>query len=215
MFRHHHGDARLQVSILPRPGRWKGKRLAHAKKSALEQAELEVCYASEALDQIKSTTTLHDVEKRWSEFLTRLEKAAVKLGFACNGTKLEPWFGSIIAERRQDEVLAYLKNARDADFHGIEPITRHEPSWLGIGTRGSGGFIDRIVIDRGRIKMGPMAARNARITIAPASIQLVPVKNRGRTYPVPGPDRSLISIGDRGLAYYRSKLAEARAASLS
>ena len=67
---------------------------------------------------------LIDFESNWIDFLNNLEKIWKKSELECNNiSNFQPWQGSFKKERRRDPLLKYLKNARDADQHSIQPIT--------------------------------------------------------------------------------------------
>ena len=73
------------------------------------------------------------MEEAWSNFLTMANRAYTKLeqGAKDNG-KHRAWFGRQKHERRQDPSLRYIKNARDADEHGLERITERASGGIGI-----------------------------------------------------------------------------------
>lgn len=181
-------------------------------------AERELSIARTKLEMLGKSGSLAEAEQLWSETLTALQRFVTKLSIGCQGKKLAPFFGEIVNAQRNDPLLAYVKNARDADEHGIELITEREGPGVGIGPRhGSVLHIDFLRFDKGKMTMGPLTAAGARFVFSPAKLILVPVRNRGRVYPVPFSHLGLalgtpspLAVGKRALAYFEGRLAAAR-----
>ena len=92
----------------------------------------------------------------------------------------------MVGLRRNDPLLSYVKNARDADQHTLSAITARSPSELTLTAGGPQGraLIKRITINGN----GQLAMEGDGVLILdfrPEQTRLVPVVNRGRTYPVP------------------------------
>jgi len=91
------------------------KDLQKAKKSLKKMKEIK------SKDDEK---LLMEFESNWIDFLNYLEKISKKSELECKHfSNFQPWQGKYINERRKDPLLRYLKNARDADQHSIQPIT--------------------------------------------------------------------------------------------
>ena len=121
---------------------------------------------------------------RWKKFLHRLERAWFKSeSHYSRSPKWHSWAGQFITQRRQDPLLSYLKNARDADEHTVAEITARVAG-VAIGAPpGQSVVVDSLVIKNGQVfvdSTGPLV-----VEFLPARTQLLPVANRGRTYPVP------------------------------
>jgi hypothetical protein len=86
---------------------------------------------AEALKVCKSHEEFCDT---WYQFLVTYKNVYTALD---QGSKASPqsrqWFGAKKNERRDDPLLQYLFQARDADEHGIESVTQFVPGSLAIG----------------------------------------------------------------------------------
>lgn len=136
-------------------------------KTQIDRAHTEFSYAQIAADELARAENWDDMERHWSNFLTafrrvfdRLEKAAVKG---------DAWLGSINRFRSSDPLMVYLEQARHADEHGAARIT--DRNW------GFTNEIERVIRPDGGVFV--------RFEMQDAHVELVPVTNRGKTYPVP------------------------------
>ncbi|CAM8636332.1 hypothetical protein MCEMSHM24_03155 [Comamonadaceae bacterium] len=157
---------------------------------AIKQVWERLHKAKAALDAMTSSRTLGQIEVGWSDFLTAASTIFSKLERGSKGhSKTEPWFGRIKNERRTDPLLSYVHHARNADEHGIAPITDKRNGYLAI--KGD-VHIEHLSIDgRGNIQLGRVtglnSARPPEIIFEPARIELLPVLDDrfGDTFDVP------------------------------
>jgi len=127
------------------------------------------------------------------------------------------WKGSFEKLRRTDPLLAYLVNARGAEEHTVTEIVETKPGSLGIGAaEGNALYIERMDINRGRISI--KSPQKIRVEFTPARMRLLPVTNRGRTYPLPTAHlgtavepNDIFAIAHAGLAFYDEFLGKAKA----
>ena len=96
----------------------------------LSFSEKELKKAKMSLEKMKKIKSKDDknllieFESNWIDFLINLEKIWKKSELECKHfSTFQPWQGKYKNERRKDPLLKYLKNARDADQHSIQPIT--------------------------------------------------------------------------------------------
>jgi hypothetical protein len=104
-----------------------GLDLAIMDKAAVEAAQQCIELAEAAIHAMENADTFKKLEVGWSEFLTWANRAYVKLEQGSKTDKRSThWFAEKKHERRKDPLLKYVKNARDADEHGLKRVTERE-----------------------------------------------------------------------------------------
>jgi hypothetical protein len=103
---------------------------AGMKLEALNAARRGCERAREKLGAMSASTDLEAFAILWSEFLTAANRVCTKLEQGAKEGSNKRWFDRIKHTRR---VLFYVHQARDADEHGIQPITGRSPSTLSTG----------------------------------------------------------------------------------
>ena len=101
--------------------------------------------------------------------------------------------------------MKYIKNARDADEHGLAGITKREPP----RTVTTWGHIE--AVDGDTIRLTPQSwSQPPKITIAssPERVHLVDVFNYGDKYEPPG-DLKPLSVAQKAITHLKSLVAEA------
>jgi hypothetical protein len=93
------------------------------KAEALQQAKSRLVRATQAIETLKTASTVEDAEAAWTDFLLAAATIYSKLeqGAKTNG-KSQAWYGRKKKERRDDQLLLYLHFARNSDEHGIERV---------------------------------------------------------------------------------------------
>lgn len=184
------------------------------QSSAQIHIELQRC--SELLERLATAGTPADFEEKWQRFLGHIERVWNKCqDHFGRSPKWNGWKGRHERQRRIDPLLSYLINARGAHEHTVANIAERKPGAIGIGAGPSG----RVHIKRLQIRANGIRGEwdgDLAVTFTPGRVDLVPVTNRGRTYPVPTShlgaqlgDSSALNIGKQGLAYYQALVAEA------
>ncbi|MGH8384934.1 MAG: hypothetical protein ACRESJ_05485 [Pseudomonas sp.] len=148
--------------------------------------KLELDKALQSINAMENATSLDDFEEAWKGFLFRLERCFNKaMAHFKKSPKWDAWWGPYKKSRTTDELLAYLINARGAEEHSVEEIVGRDPG--GVGISGVNGKPLRI--QGGKIHGdGNFEIRSPdgfKIEFIPAKMTLLPVRNRGRDYPVP------------------------------
>lgn len=92
--------------------------------SAVEQAKRHLSRAERALQQLLNATGITETRSAWTDFLTAVSAIyeILKVGSRSLGSSAG-WFGRVVKERRDDELLRYLHHARNSDFHGLKEVT--------------------------------------------------------------------------------------------
>ncbi|MCF8053657.1 MAG: hypothetical protein K9K75_00290 [Deltaproteobacteria bacterium] len=181
-----------------------------------EQPHIELAKARVAIDAMRSAKALDEFEENWKEFLGRLERVWNK-AFSQFGKspKWNGWKGRFEGPRKTDPLLAYLVNVRGADEHTVNEIVGREPGGIGINAaEGNSLYIERMEINNGRISI--KSPQKIRVDFLPARTTLLPVVNRGRTYPIPTTHlgspvdpMNVVSVAEAGAQFYQQFLAQA------
>lgn len=107
-----------------------------------QKAQKRAEQLKKCLDQLRSSRNHSDFEEAWTNFLlahnaifTILEQSAK------HSPQSRQWYGRKKNERRKDPLLQYLHQARNADEHGIEPITVDVPGSVNVIGDVYGGLI--------------------------------------------------------------------------
>jgi len=163
-----------------------------------------------------SSKDLHDFEEAWKEFLRRLERIWNKTeAHFMKSQKWNGWNGKYLTLRKSDPLLCYLVNARCADEHTVAVITAKTPGSIGINpSQGDFLHIRRMTITPGKIFVD--SSQPISVDFIPGKVQLLPVVNRGRKYPVPASHlgRSIesddvLTLAELGVSFYEEVLQKA------
>jgi hypothetical protein len=151
-----------------------------------------------------------------------LQRAFTKLKIAAKDGPAKGWYDKIEHARKTDELLIYVRHARNADEHGVEEITqkqmrhilmkpkdrtkRTQVDYVGMRTDPSGNTT---------VAAGPIAMQNLNIEVTPSKVVLIPVRDRGSTYQPPAQHLGMpitpdpIEVARLALAYLEATLADA------
>ncbi|WP_373953792.1 hypothetical protein [Vibrio pomeroyi] len=185
----------------------------------LKAAWAEIRSAERALGDMQSATSFEIFEEEWRDFLNCLEKVWNKTERGCQQfqNKFQPWQGQFTRDRKKDQLLKYLKQARDADNHSIQEVTEIKPGSRTMNfANGKGGYIKEMRIVNGEVvhfEGDPMI-----VTDHPPTVVALKVKNSGKWYNPPREHlgQSLksihpVEIATQGLTYYTKYVEEAEA----
>jgi hypothetical protein len=152
---------------------------------AIELSKERLRRARNSLASYNGATNFDEAHDAWTNFLVAASGVYAKLeqGSKVNN-KSTDWFNQKKNERKNDPMLQYLHQARNADEHGLLRVARND---LAEGFNKTLKFNERIPItvqplsgDGKTPKGQPMEA-----VIAGPSARLVEVKNFGRMYAPP------------------------------
>lgn len=150
---------------------------------ALEKARSRLRNIDKAIRELDAGGTFEAFTDAWFSFLTAYKSIYTALE---QGAKVSPqsrqWFGSKSSERRADELLQYLYQARNDEEHGLENATKAVPgrATLEIVVPDSLQIdLSNVVFDgnTARLPNGDMAKVIENI---PPHVILIPVQDRGR-----------------------------------
>ena len=190
-----------------------GYTLQHSNKP---KNELDLASAL-VLDMSKAES-IEVLEGYWKRYLTHLERTWNKAeAHFSRSPKWSGWHGKYVKLRKQDQLLRYLVQARNTDEHSIDEITEAKRGFTGINGAGPGGrlYLEGISCD----KFGRVTLRTPDpfvVTVVPSKVHLLPIKNRGVTYPPPAEHlglqidaNNLISMARMGVDFYSEFLSAA------
>jgi hypothetical protein len=189
---------------------------------AITKAMLRLDKAKADLAGVKKSKNFGEFQNSWAAFLlsantiyTSLEQGAKSY------SKSEQWFREKKKLRKNDVLLQYLHQARNADDHGIEPVTKLIPGSVNIGpidpNRRAVISNSLVEISDDGIKISNLAGiDNLRIEETPPKVALITVTNRGVPYPPPSKhagsaltDVSPVNVASLGIAYLERLIDEA------
>ncbi len=181
-----------------------------------DQPALELAKAKAAIELMRNAKTLDEFENGWKELLGRLERVWTKgINHFGKSPKWSGWQGKFEPLRRSDPLLSYLVKARGADEHTVNEIVGREPGGIGINpAEGNSLYIEHMTINKGSIVI--KSPQKIRVNFLPERTTLLPITNRGRTYPVPTlhldnpiDPTNVIAIAEAGAQFYEGFLSQA------
>ena len=121
---------------------------------SLRHPRLEIAAAAKAISSMRAAKSLDEFEVEWRSYLNCIEKAWQKIEKSCEHVRctFQPWQGKFHRLRKKDMLLRYLKQARDADNHSIQDVTKLQPGSRGYNfVNPKGGYIKRMEIRNGEV----------------------------------------------------------------
>ncbi|MDR7116816.1 hypothetical protein [Caulobacter sp. BE254] len=116
-------------------------------KRAIVKAASRLRVAEKAAAELAECKTHEAFTDTWYTFLTASKNVYTILE---QGAKTDPrsrqWYGGVAAERRGDDLLQYIYEARNDDEHGLEEMSEAVPGSLSVGVT-KPGFSNRIRLD--------------------------------------------------------------------
>ena len=186
------------------------------QENPLKHPRLELAAAEKAIGGMRRAQSLDDFEVEWRAYLNCIEKLWQKVERSCQHVcgVFAPWQGKYHRLRKKDMLLRYLKQARDADNHSIQDVTKIQP-----GSRAyrfanpQGGYIKHMEIRNGAVvhyEGDPMTVEET----LPHPVA-VPVKNNGEWFNPPSSHLELpvtthhpVDLAVLGLMFYSGYIAE-------
>ena len=149
----------------------------------------EIRWAEEAIDAMESVSDLLNYEKSWKDFLGYLEVFWAKAKDS-RIPSLSTTISRIGHLRRTDELLRYLKHARDSNTHTIRPILEKVEGATGGGTLiiggAGGGTIIRGRIEGGKAPIDLVWEGNLTFRFGLDRLEVIEVRDRaGQVYGIP------------------------------
>ena len=185
-------------------------------ENLLRHPKLELASAKKAITSMHCAQSFDEFEAEWRTYLNCIEKLWQKVERCCQHVRgtFEPWQGKYHRLRKKDMLLRYLKQARDADNHSIQDVTKIQP-----GSRAyrfvnpTGGYIKSMEIRNGQVvhyEGDPMVVEDK-----PPQPVAVPVKNNGEWFNPPTSHQEQpitsqhpIILAELGLKFYSEYINE-------
>lgn len=178
----------------------------------MQPVNTEIRIAEKAIERMEAATNL-EIEDEWKNFLGALERIWRKVERACQPqvNTFQPWQGEYARLRKKDQLLRYLKNARDVEDHTIYQTLKEmeSESLITIGGPGDAVYIKKLNIDRGKI-VEYDGSHPLTFTYKPERLELTRVKNNSKWYnpPLnhlgkPINDQNPVAIAKLGLEFYK------------
>ena len=194
------------------------------KAIGLRKARTRLERAEAAFQRLLNTSEYPKFEEAWSDLLLNLNSIYSVLEQSSHGNpKAEAWFGRKKHERKKDPLLAYLHQARNADEHGIEPVTRFQQGGVGFGGTSGSAFVGGVTFENGVLSVGKVIDLDGGkpyVKVRHPTVQLVTVKNTifNDVFDPPRshreaelPDQAPITVAKLALEYHEQLIAEASA----
>ncbi|HSD36851.1 MAG TPA: hypothetical protein VLC92_05050 [Rhodocyclaceae bacterium] len=186
-----------------------------------DASRIELKKAKLAIDGMLGAASMEIYEECWKEYLRRIERAWNKTSnHYGKSPKWDSWQGRIVKKRREDSLLVYLVNARGADEHSVSEIVARQPGGIGINPA-FGTEIRNLRIQSANGVFDIQSDTPLKIDFLPGKVSLLPVTNRGRTYPVPTShlgkvidSSNVVDVATLGLCFYEDVLSQAEAYSV-
>jgi hypothetical protein len=101
------------------------------KREAVDKAKKRMKDALDYFMALDGEMTYEQFEQRWSSFLNAINRAflAIEAG-ARDNARTRTWWSKKKHEWKKDPLLQYLHQARNADEHGLEPLSKMAPGYF-------------------------------------------------------------------------------------
>ncbi|HTE21937.1 MAG TPA: hypothetical protein VK674_02745 [Candidatus Limnocylindria bacterium] len=181
----------------------------------LKHCKNELKSAETSLIRMRKAKTLDELEVEWKNYLAAIEKAWLKAEQECSAirNRFQPWQGQYSRERRKDQLLRYLKHARNSDQHTIQALVETKPGKYEAKIQGS-VYIDKLVVSKGQV-VEYRGSKPLEVTVLPERVELMQVKDRGKWYNPPLTHKTTrliwpdpIKVAELGLKYYQDFISE-------
>lgn len=178
----------------------------------LEAARDELRRARECVDRMSKAASLGEFDDAWKDCIARLSRFWYKTKASLQGDPRffnSPHVKEATAAQKNDPLIQYISQARNADEHGIDDITLKAGGSVAINPTEVDGVrvLKNLSLSSGVLRFE--APHGAVISFEPGSVIPQPVRNRNQEYPVPDQhmgkpimQKSLIEFGSLGVSFY-------------
>lgn len=157
---------------------------------AIEKARSRLRVARKALHDMQASNDMEAFHDSWYTFLTATKNIyeCLKTGANTTTPQSRQWYGEKARERREDPLLQYVYEARNADEHGLASSVVRRNASVAIGVRRP-GYTSSISVKSGpdgSLRVTSNDDKPILFETRPAHVVLVPVTARGnRIHPPP------------------------------
>ena len=190
--------------------------------SAIEKAKRRLNLAITHVSELPKSKGYSEYCDHWYQFLVAFNNVLTMLK---KGAKDNPssrqWFGQKEAERRKDQLVQYLFQARDDDEHGIGSVLTFTPPRAFFTGRNSGASSISFTVNdgnmKGKLKIKSTDGENVVVRVMPSVTSLSKVVGRGPVEYAPPKihngkilqDTSPLAIASLGIIYLEQLIVEA------
>jgi len=157
------------------------------KREALRQAWDNFRKAKNASDALVQANTAAQIEQAWQDFLMAAGTIFNKLNAGTRKSQRGcTWYSTVGTDRQKDELLQYLKVARNSLEHGAVRIVK--PHDASVRVDDGGVMFSGSTDSNGHLSIGVhyRHGANSELKIEPPCVELIPVTDKGgQTVPVP------------------------------
>jgi len=180
-----------------------------------QQPHVELERARSSINTMQASNSLDEFEENWKDFLHRIERVWNKTAnHYGKSPKWNGWQGKILKLRKDDQLLSYLINARGAEEHTVDDVVGRQSGGIGINpAEGNSLYIEHLSFNGPNIFI--KSPQKIKVEFFAARTVLLPIKNRGRVYPVPKnhlgkqvDSSNVIQIAEIALEFYRKFIEE-------
>lgn len=193
----------------------------------VQKAESRLRVAQKALKEMPDCKVYSDFVDTWYTFTVAAKSVWTMLEQAAkDNPQCRQWFGAKANERRNDELLQYLFEARNDDEHGLDQVTEQVPTILR-APQNRPGFstgikINKLVVSRNGVEQldveGGLDGKPLLLEYTPGYAKLASLSPRGRPHLDPPrmhmgssiPDRSPIAVASLAMTYLSALVEEAK-----
>lgn len=147
----------------------------------------EISAAKKCIEFMENSKNHDEYEGHWRDFLTHIDKSFNKLLCATKPVKgkFSSYFSKNMMLRKADEMLVYLLQARNSDFHSTQDIAQLSPAHTTFGAMPgvSSLFVKKMVINNGFLEH--YEGDPLMVSFHPNTTRVVAVENQGQRYNPP------------------------------
>lgn len=174
--------------------------------------------ANRCFNRMKEAQDYDECADAWGHFLSHIENVFERIKRAAGMHSSYPSFTSKVNHQRAtDELLIYLKQARNTVHHGMVDTSKFVPGGIGINPPIAGGTISNLhIVTDGFGNIHISSGSPIKVEAIPHSIELISCTNRGVTYPPPSShlgqplaNKSPVHIAELGFKFYQEYLLSA------
>lgn len=180
----------------------------------LTPAKKELNRAWRCIERMKSSNSFDEYDEAWSDYLSRIENVFSKIKVAAEHHKRYPSVSSKVNHlRATDELLIYLKQARNSAHHGITDLAKVVSGGVSINPIPKDGvmYISNMTFSsdgKGNIKIFSDEPFN--VILHPDRVEATSCRNRGITYNPPSKhldsqigSKNPLTMAELGCSFYQ------------
>lgn len=155
--------------------------------SVYNKALIELENALKAIEAMEASKDLHSYERAWIDFVTYIDRTYNKIRAATPPDgKAHKILAKINQDRKNDDLLKYIMQARNSSEHSIDSITEKQAGGLSIGSghKSNSGYIHSLIYKNGVVEQSPLNY-NVIVEFSEEGLRLAQIRNRGVIYDAP------------------------------